>query len=181
MRCTEPSLRAGRAVACALAAGVALGGCVSDATRPAQRAAAPRFDAVAFFAGRSEGKGVLKVALHRASTTLVEGDGHVTADGGIVLDQTVQRAGKPATHRRWVLHPTGAGRYGGTLSDAVGPVDGRTEGNLLQLRFAMKGGLRAEQFLYLQPGGRIARNVMIVRKLGLPVARLDETITRLER
>lgn len=162
-----------------LLAGFGVAACV--ATPHMASAPAPHFDAVAFFAGRSEGKGVLKIALHRPTTTLVEGTGRVTEDGGIVLDQTVRRQGKPATRREWVLHSAGADRYVGTLSDAAGPVDGRVEGNLLHLRFAMKGGLQAEQFLALRPGGAVADNVMIVRKLGMPVARLDETITRLGR
>ena len=33
----------------------------------------------------------------------------------------------------------------------------------------------------LQPGGQVLHNVMIVRKFGLPVARLDEVITRTEK
>lgn len=176
---SDRAARARLAPLCMLVASLCLAGCVST-THPAG-APAPRFDAVRFFEGRSEGKGILKVALHRATTTLVEGNGRVAADGSIVLDQTVRREGKPATQRQWVLHPAGTDRYTGTLSDAVGPVDGRVHGAVLHLRFAMKGGLQAEQFLDLQPGGTVARNVMIIRKLGLPVARLDETITRLGR
>ena len=44
--------------------------------------------------------------------------------------------------------------------------------------FAMKGGLKAEQWLYLKRGGQVAKNVMVIRKFGIPVARLTETITR---
>lgn len=181
MRMTFPQrmARTGTTATGVLVAGLGVAACVS--TPRVTSAPAPHFDAVAFFAGRSEGKGVLKIALHRPDTTLVEGKGRITDDRGIVLDQTVQRQGKPVTRREWVLHPAGADRYTGTLSDAAGPVDGRVEGNVLHLRFAMKGGLRAEQFLALRPGGMVADNVMIVRKLGLPVARLDETITRLGR
>jgi hypothetical protein len=43
-----------------------------------------------------------------------------------------------------------------------------------------KGGLRADQWLTLQPGGAEVRNVMIIRKFGIAVARLDETIRRVE-
>ncbi|TPG56251.1 DUF3833 family protein [Sphingomonas glacialis] len=179
MTSSDRATRPGIAPLCALIAGLGLAGCVS--TTHLASAPAPRFDAVAFFAGRSEGKGVLKIALHRPATTLVEGNGRVTDDGSIVLDQTVRRQGKPATRRQWVLHPVGTDRYTGTLSDAVGPVDGRVDGTVLHLRFAMKGGLQAEQFLDLQPGGTVAQNVMIVRKMGVAVARLDETITRLGR
>ena len=42
----------------------------------------------------------------------------------------------------------------------------------------MKGGLKAEQWLYLKRGGQVAENVMVIRKFGIPVARLTETITR---
>ena len=42
----------------------------------------------------------------------------------------------------------------------------------------MKGGLHAQQWLYLQPGGQVARNRMVVTKFGVPVASLDETITK---
>jgi hypothetical protein len=45
----------------------------------------------------------------------------------------------------------------------------------------MNGGLRADQWLALQPGGKVLHNVMIVRKFGLPLARLEEVITRMEK
>lgn len=53
---------------------------------------------------------------------------------------------------------------------------GEVTGNLLHLAFSMKGGLRAQQWLYLQPGGQVSRNRMLITKFGLPVASLDETI-----
>lgn len=155
--------------------------CVPTPPATRTRPPAPHFDAVAFFAGRTEGTGVLKIALHRHDATRVEGNGRIAGDGTIVLDQTVRRDGKPATQRRWVLRRIAADRYTGTLSDAAGPVDGHVEGNVLHLRFAMKRGLQAEQTLVLRQGGQIADNVMIVRKFGVTVARLDETITRLGR
>ena len=43
----------------------------------------------------------------------------------------------------------------------------------------MQGGLHAQQWFYLQPGGQVALNRMVVTKFGLPVASLDETIRRL--
>lgn len=43
----------------------------------------------------------------------------------------------------------------------------------------MKDGLHVEQFLYLRPGGPVAQNRMVVSKLGIPVAGLDETVTRM--
>lgn len=51
-------------------------------------------------------------------------------------------------------------------------------GNSLHLRFHVKGGLSIEQWIYLQPGTDTALNRMVVRKIGLPVAALRETIRR---
>ncbi len=42
----------------------------------------------------------------------------------------------------------------------------------------MKGGLRVDQWLTLLRDARIAQNRMIVRKLGIAVATLDETIRK---
>jgi hypothetical protein len=44
---------------------------------------------------------------------------------------------------------------------------------------AVRGGIY--QWLALQPGGYVLHNVMIVRKWGLPLARLDEVITQTEK
>jgi hypothetical protein len=43
----------------------------------------------------------------------------------------------------------------------------------------MKGGLKAEQVLTMQADGRSITNRMTVRKFGLPVAHVDEIITKL--
>lgn len=157
---------------------LAVGGCVSTGHPLTEQAAAPPFDPIVFFAGRTEGRGRLKIAFKRPHVTLVEGRGRVNGDGTITLDQTVRRGYAAPTRRTWNLRRVAPGQYVGSLTDATGPVTGKVVGSQLHLAFAMKGGTRAEQWLYLQPGGRTARNIMIVRKLGLPVARLDETITR---
>jgi hypothetical protein len=43
----------------------------------------------------------------------------------------------------------------------------------------MKGGFKAEQQLTLRPDGRTVDNVMQVKKLGVVIATLRETITKL--
>lgn len=152
--------------------------CASAGDLTSRAAAMPVFDPGAFFAGKTQGRGTLKVAFRRAEPTLVEGRGHVTGDGTIVLDQDVTRGDAPMTHRRWRLHRTGPNAYGGTLTDATGPVVGDVAGNRLHLAFRMKGGLRAQQWLYLRPGGGIADNRMVVTKFGIAVATLHEVIAR---
>ncbi len=124
----------------------------------------------------------MKIAFRKAEAVRVEGRGRIEGDV-IVLDQVVRRGRRAAETRQWRLRHEGAGRYSGTLSDAAGPVVGQAEGNVLHLRFAMKGGVRADQWLTLQTtpgaqGGARVENVMIMRKFGLPVARLDEVILR---
>lgn len=170
-----------RQAATVLALLAGLSGCVSAGRLPPARTDAPALDALGFFAGQSRGEGTLKIALRRPRAVTVASAGRRDSDGGLILDQTVILAGQPATQRQWQLHRDGPGAVAGSLSDAAGPVTGRIEGNRLHLRFTMKGGLRADQWLALQPGGQVLHNVMIVRKWGLPLARLDEVITQTEK
>ncbi|WP_017666766.1 DUF3833 family protein [Sandarakinorhabdus sp. AAP62] len=167
--------------AAALALLTILSGCVAAGRLPPARADAPALDALAFFTGQSRGEGTLKIALRRPRVVTVASVGRRGSNGGLILDQTVALAGQPATQRQWQLNRDGPAGVAGSLSDAAGPVTGRIEGNRLHLRFTMKGGLRADQWLALQPGGLVLHNVMIMRKWGLPVARLDEVITRGEK
>lgn len=162
----------------ALTAVCATSGCVSSDHFASAQTPAPVFDPVVFFTGHTEGHGSLAVALRRRKPTLVDGHGVVTSDGGIDLAQDVRQGDGKPTHRTWHLRRIASGRYTGTLSDARGPVVGEVEGNCFHLRFSMKGGLRAQQWLYLQPGGQMARNWMIVTKFGVPVAHLEEAIVR---
>ncbi len=138
------------------------------------------FPVAQFFTGRTQGEGVLKVMMSGSRKVQVSSRGRREADGWIALDQTVREEGKPARTRSWRLREVAPGRYAGTLSDAAGPVTGRATGDRLHLSFTMRGGLDAEQWLTLAPGGRSARNVMVVSKFGVPVAALEETIRRVD-
>ena len=146
---------------------------------PAVTAAAPRFVAERLFAGHLDGTGTLKVVLHAPSRTHVTSIGHVTADGVLVLDQHIEQQGSPARDRQWRIRPMPNGRYTGTLTDASGPVAGETEGNRLHLSFPMPGSMHVDQWLTLSSDGQVAQNHMIVRKLGVRVAVLEETIRKL--
>lgn len=139
----------------------------------------PPFVAERFFIGRLDGVGTLKVVMSGATTTHVASVGTLDADGTLRLDQHIEQQGKPARDRQWRIRPLGNGRYTGTLTDASGPVAGDVEGNRLHLTFPMSGGMRVDQWLTLSPDGRVAQNHMIVRKIGIVVATLDETIRKL--
>jgi len=144
---------------------------------PRERAATPVFDPIAFFAGATHGNARLKVVFHAAVPVTVEGRGTVAGDT-ITLVQDVREGDKPVRRRSWHLRRVAPDRYAGDLSDAVGPVSGTVSGNALHLAFAMKGGFAVQQWLYLQPDGRSAHNRLVVRKFGVTVAKLDETIVR---
>lgn len=155
--------------------------CVATDRLPQPAITASALDPIGFFAGETRGQGVMKIATRKPQAVQVSSRGQLGADGTITLEQTVTLAGKPPTQRQWSLRSDGNGGYTGVLTDAAGPVTGTMIGGRLHLRFAMKGGFRAEQILALQGDGRTLNNVMIVRKFGLAVARLDETITRVDQ
>lgn len=158
-------------------ASILLAGCV-PIPRIARPAPAPRFGAIDFFTGHTEGRASLKVIFGKRHPVAVHGMGVVDSDGTLLLDQIVEEAGQPPKKRQWRIRETSPDHYAGTLSDATGGVTGVTRGDRLVLRFTMKGGFQAKQLLTLQPGGQAAHNVLIVRKLGITVAALEETITR---
>ena len=141
-------------------------------------AAVASFDPLAFFAGRTEGRASLRVIFHRAHAVRVHGHGRPQPDGSLVLDQMVEEEGKPATTRAWRLRRVAPGRYTGTLTDAVGPVTADTIGDRLHIRYRAKGKIAIEQWLRLSPDGRSADNRLTARRLGIPVARLHETISK---
>ena len=183
MRGVRSSVRAGRPLACRSAVGtlsaVLLLAGTSCAQGPkTQIAPAPNFSAQDFFSGRTEGSGVLKTLFSSAHSVHVHGTGHIAPDGALVLDQIVDETGKIPKTREWRIQQVTVGRYEGTLSDATGPVVGDVAGNRLHLRFRMKGGLDAEQWMLLSPGADTVQNHMTVRKFGIVVATLDEIIRK---
>ena len=139
---------------------------------------APVFDPLVFFAGRTEGRGSLKIMAAAGQPVTVHGRGRLAGDGTLRLDQTVIEGDKAPTDRRWTFTAAGPGHYTGTLTDAAGPVAGDVTGNRLHLHFRMHGGIVADQNIDLAPDGQSAHNRMTFRKLGVVVARLDETIRR---
>lgn len=149
------------------------------AVEPA-RSASPGFDVVRYFEGRTEGQGRLKVIFRSPKTVRVQSRGRVEPGGGLVLVQDIAEEGKPRRTREWRMREVSPGRFRGALSDAGGPVIGEVQGNRFHVRYAMKNGLNAEQWLTLQPDGRTVRNVMHVTKLKVRVATLEETIRKLD-
>jgi len=156
-----------------------LSGCIAGPPPIVPPVAEPRFSVFAFFLGETEGRGMLRVMFGKEHQVLVHGRASMTPSGALQLDQIIEEAGRKPRQRRWRLREVAPGRYEGALTDADGPVVATTNGNQLNIRYAMKDGLRAEQWLSLAPDRQSARNILVVRKLGMTVAVLEETIRRI--
>ena len=144
---------------------------------PAQSQTARSFDPVTFFTGRTTGEGRLKKLFSSAQATHVSGRGRI--EGGVlVLDQNVTIAGEKPRDRQWRLRAVSPGHWAGSLSDARGPVNASAAGAVLTIAYTSNEGMGIVQSVTLAADGRSARNLMKVRKLGMTVATLDETIRR---
>lgn len=143
-------------------------------------AAGPRaFDPVAFFTGSTEGHGTLKKALSGKQKTHVTGTGVVKADGQLVIDQVVRIEGEKAQNRHWQLRETKPGTFSGTISDAKGVITASVVGNQLNIKYKMKdGGMSVSQVLTMAADGKSVHNAMKIRKFGIVVATMDETIRK---
>jgi hypothetical protein len=157
---------------------LALGGTFAPVCKAAEASLAAVYDPVAFFTGSTEGQGQLKKVFSGAHRTVTHGRGVVRADGMLVLDHRVEVQGEPVRLRQWQLRQTAPGRFGGSMSEASGPVSGTLAGNRLTMRYTMRGGMRVEQVLTISAGGQSASNIMKISKFGITVATLTETIRR---
>lgn len=140
-----------------------------------------RFDPVAFFTGPTASEGTLSQILSSTKPTRVTTFGVRQANGDMVLEQDVKIGDQPVRHRVWRLRETSPGRYAGTISDAATDVTGRLEGNQLTLTYTMDNNLGVHQVITARPGGQVADNVMRIRRFGITVARLRETIRKVKK
>jgi hypothetical protein len=142
--------------------------------------AGAQLDPIVFFAGRSQGNGTFSQIFSRPRALEVQSHGRPDGRGGLTLTQRIVQQGKAPRTRTWLIRPAGPGRYTGTLTEAVGPVTLAVEGARADVRYRMKGGLAVHQQLALQGDGRTILNHLEVRKWGVRVAQVDETIRKLD-
>jgi hypothetical protein len=119
------------------------------------------------------------VAMKKPYSSKTLARGQILSDGSLSLIQQVHDQGKPTRHRRWLIREISPGRFTGTMSDAVGPVQIQQIGGKFLFRFSMKGKLAIEQWITPLPGGKSARSKVTVRKLGMRVATSEGTIRKL--
>ena len=152
--------------------------CASGAASGAGTAQVQSFDPITFFTGATDGTGSLKQAFSAAKATHVTGFGAMRGNGVFVLDQTMTVTGETAKNRRWQLHQISPGHFGGTISDAKGPVTIDVAGNRLLIKYTMQNGLKVESVINIDAGGRTGHNVSTVRKWGMTAATQSETISK---
>jgi hypothetical protein len=136
-------------------------------------------DPLRFFAGRTETQGTVKILFKKAYHSRSLGQGRIERDGSLTLVQQVEDEGKAPHERRWRVRELGPGRFGGSMSEASGPVTIDQVGDRYRFRFEMKGHLSVEQWLTPLPGATVARTLTQVRKFGMTVATTEGTVRRL--
>ena len=155
---------------------LALTACLPAVDLP-EDADAPALDPIAFFEGETEGRGALTLITGKTHRISVTSEGSLRPDGSLELVQQIGEGDKPPRTRTWIMTDEGGGIYGGSLTDAVGAVEARADGNRMTMRYETEGE-RIEQTLVLEPDGTTVRNRLDAYKWGLNVARLDETIVK---
>ena len=132
-----------------------------------------------FFEGRTEMLSLVKVMMKKPYQSRTVGTGRILPDGSLSLIQHINDHGKPSTQRRWLIREISPGKFTGTMSEAVGPVQVQQIGGKFLFRFKMKGKLAIEQWLTPLPGGKAARSKVTVKKFGMRVASSEGTIRKL--
>jgi hypothetical protein len=137
------------------------------------------FDPVEFFRGHTHGVGVLKVIFQSAKSVEDDSVGTIEGDGSLVLVQQVDDHSGPPRTRTWRMRRLSPGRFAGTMDDAVGPVTITLVGESARLTYVDHEGNHFDQ-LFTPNGPREVINRMKVRRYGLVVAHLTETIRKLD-
>jgi hypothetical protein len=133
-----------------------------------------------FFVGRTESRGTVSIALSGRHAIRDRSTGRIERGNTLVIDQQFEEEGKPARNRTWRLTRTADNRITGTISDARGPVTGDVTGNVIHLRYQSGEGPGVEQWITLDPNGRLARNRMVFRRLGITLATVESVSWRVE-
>jgi hypothetical protein len=152
---------------------LALGGCVSH---PLPAIEGVRFDPIRFFYAPTEGSGTLYKLIGRPVRVEVTSISEGTLDELRVV-QSIREGNRPERQRVWTIRRVGDDKYAATLTDAVGPVSVTVDGGRALIRYRVRGGFTVAQQLALQDG-LVVCNRLSVRKLGIRIAWLDETIRR---
>ena len=156
---------------------LALYGCAGH-PGPLRAADDIRFDPIRYFSAPTEGVGTLHKLVGRPVPIRVLSTGHGNLDRLTVV-QSIREGAKSPRQRTWTIRRVDDGRYAATLTDATGPVSVTVRNGSAFIHYRMKGGLVVDQQLALQTNSMVLCNRLSVRKFGIRVAWVNETIRRL--
>lgn len=153
---------------------VLVGASASAVTDVSEPASGP----MRFFEGRTESLSTTKLIMKTPYRSRIIGEGQV-ADGVLHLVQRVHQDGEPAYELRWRMRQVAPGRFTGTMSKAIGPVQVEQVGERYRFRFRLKGNVAIEHWLIPLPGGNSARTKLSVFKFGVSVGKSEGTIRKI--
>ncbi len=131
-----------------------------------------------FFMGRTEGRGTARIFLSGTDPIRSVGNGRILADGTLVLDHVVYQEGEPERRRTWRMRRVATGRYTGSITDGRGPVTGEIHGNRFHVTYRTRDGYSVDQWVTFNGDGRTATSRITFTRLGINVATVQETITK---
>lgn len=126
-------------------------------------------DPLRFFAGNTEMVSTTKIIAQKAFVTRSLGRGRISKDGALELVQHVDELGRRQFDRFWHIHQLGPDRFGGTMSEAAGPVTVEKIRDRYRFRFSVKDDLSVEEWLTPE-GTSLVRILVTIRKYGIVVA-----------
>ncbi len=160
---------------------VAASGCLAMHPQTGPPPVAPPLRPEVFFDGHTQGLGTLRVRGRTPEEVRVESYGEAQPDSTFRLDQTITHPDGRTETRTWIMRRVDATHYTATLTDAEGEVGAEVQGNELFIRYRIGWpAITMRQHLILQPDGKTALNLSTVRVLGIPWARLNEQIRRVD-
>jgi len=144
----------------------------SASTRPFDRG-----DPLRFFDGSTESVSTTKIALQKPFVTRSVGRGKIASDGALDLVQHVDEQGRRHFDRVWHIREIAPGHFGGTMSEAAGPVTIERTGAGYLFRFTLKNDLSVEEWLIPQSDS-VAGMRLTVRKFGVAVVHSQGWVRR---
>jgi len=134
-------------------------------------------DPLHFFEGNTLMVSTTRVIAQKPYLTRSSGRGRIVNNRELVLVQHVDEVGRRQFDRYWHIRELAPGQFGGTMSEASGPVSIEKRGENYLLRFALADDVKVEQWL-LPQSDALVRVRVTIRKYGIAVGHSQGWIRR---
>jgi Protein of unknown function (DUF3833) len=161
---------------------LALAGCGRAPSPSAFEGTMPLLDPAQWFAGHTVSFGVFEDGSGAPENHFsTDADGHLEADGTLVLAQTVRLGDGSVQQRTWRMRHVDAHRYEATAGPVEGVAVGEAYGRAFHWTYTIRlppgdwlHTVTFEHWMYLSDDGNSLVNRFVARKLGIVVARATE-------